>query len=101
MKEIKNYLIAEEVHNARFAEPCRDEPLKLTVAENNVLTLNKGEPNRLVCEQEIYLGFFFDGTNNNKFRDVKGNSQSNVARLFDAFIGTPTIITAIGNDNVD
>ena len=90
--------VLKEVHNqdARFAEPCRDAPLKLTAAENNVLTLNKGAPNRLVCEQEIYLGFFFDGTNNNKFRDVKGNSQSNVARLFDVFVGPPTIINAIG-----
>jgi hypothetical protein len=39
------------------------------------------------CTVNLSFGFFFDGTNNNLKRDRKTNSQSNVARLFEAFPG--------------
>ncbi|MEN3112151.1 DUF2235 domain-containing protein [Uliginosibacterium paludis] len=43
----------------------------------------------LSCQRDAYLGVFFDGTNNNKYRDLPTHSASNVARLFEAFIGSP------------
>lgn len=92
MSDIKYAPTSEEVHNARFAEACRANYLALSPAEMNVFVNNKARLNPLKCEQEIYLGFFFDGTNNNKYRDISSNSQSNVARLFDVFIGTPTLV---------
>ncbi len=76
--EIKHYDSASKMHNARFAEPCRDKYLELTEEEYGVKKINQKKFNPLKCEQEIYLGFFFDGTNNNKYRDVKSDSQSNV-----------------------
>lgn len=43
----------------------------------------------LKCQQDIHVGVFFDGTNNNKFRDTPGFAQSNVARLYEVYPGTP------------
>lgn len=37
------------------------------------------------CEKVIWIGIFFDGTNNNKFRDSADKSYSNIAVLFNAF----------------
>lgn len=37
------------------------------------------------CTCEFRVGFFFDGTNNNKYRDTPKQGNSNVARLFDIF----------------
>lgn len=37
------------------------------------------------CEKVIWIGIFFDGTNNNKFRDSVDKSYSNIAVLFNAF----------------
>ncbi|MEH6433913.1 T6SS phospholipase effector Tle1-like catalytic domain-containing protein [Massilia sp. DD77] len=42
---------------------------------------------RRSCETNLFLGFFFDGTRNNYRADEQGNSQSNVARLYDIFPG--------------
>lgn len=75
--------------NVRFAEPCRTDYLELVDAENRVYANNIDKPPCHECEQDIFLGFFFDGTNNNKFRDTPGFAHSNVARLYEAFIGTP------------
>ncbi|CAJ0736936.1 phospholipase effector Tle1 domain-containing protein [Ralstonia mannitolilytica] len=41
------------------------------------------------CTQEFRIGFFFDGTNNNKDRDMPKQAHSNVARLYDIFEATP------------
>ena len=70
-------------------------PLDLTKVEQKVeeLSFTDGRTDkeiRLACDQDIYLGIFFDGTNNNKFRDEPGKSHSNVARLYEAFPGTNT-----------
>lgn len=44
------------------------------------------------CEEDIDIGFFFDGTRNNKYEDENELKQSNIARLFDAYLND----TAIG-----
>jgi uncharacterized protein (DUF2235 family) len=38
----------------------------------------------LDCIKEINVGIFFDGTNNNLYRDEADNSQSNIVSLFNA-----------------
>lgn len=43
---------------------------------------SEGKPG---CEQVIWIGMFFDGTNNNRDRDLKDNSHSNVVVLYNAF----------------
>lgn len=73
----------------RFAETCRDDPLALVKVENEIAFKSKDIPKCTECTQDIYLGVFFDGTNNNKFRDTDSFGHSNVARLYEAFIGTP------------
>ncbi|WP_374403151.1 DUF2235 domain-containing protein [Niveibacterium sp.] len=83
--------------SVRLAEPCRDQPLSFTKAERSIaLQLNPAQictkNNPAPCNQDIFLSFFFDGTNNNKYRDTPNQAQSNVARLFEACIGTPTLI---------
>jgi hypothetical protein len=50
-----------------------------------------GKPGKS-CENNLFLGFFFDGTRNNYAlsEEAKGrNTHSNVARLFDAYPGKP------------
>ncbi|NKA56923.1 hypothetical protein GO281_00696 [Ralstonia solanacearum] len=37
------------------------------------------------CTTELRVGFFFDGTNNNKYRDTPKQANSNVARLHDIY----------------
>jgi len=80
--------------NVRFAESCREKPLEFIGAEARIEAenINDGRSQKdrlLTCEKDIYLGFFFDGTNNNKYRDTAGFSHSNVARLYEVFPGTP------------
>lgn len=38
------------------------------------------------CEANINLGFFFDGTNNNRYRDEPKMSDTNIARLFLSYL---------------
>jgi len=80
--------------NVRFAEPCRDNPLELNGFESPFEreSINDGRTLKercTTCQQDLYLGIFFDGTNNNKYRDTAGFSHSNVARLYEAYPGTP------------
>ncbi len=42
------------------------------------------------CEGNIHVGLFFDGTNNNRDVDMPKLQHSNVARLFDAYLGKST-----------
>ena len=37
------------------------------------------------CSKRIWVGLFFDGTNNNMYRDRPNQGHSNVVRLYDAF----------------
>ena len=75
--------------NVRFAEPCRANPLEFEGTEHAVYAKSKDTPPPHLCQADIYIGVFFDGTNNNKFRDTPHYSHSNVARLYEAYIGTP------------
>jgi hypothetical protein len=79
--------------NVRFAEPCREKALELQAIERLIQTdqVNDGRPQKelaLTCTRDIHIGVFFDGTNNNKYRDRPGRSHSNVARLYEAYPGT-------------
>jgi hypothetical protein len=80
--------------SARFAESCRVSALRLEGFESDVEVSNilDGRSNsqlQLNCDNDIYLGVFFDGTNNNKYRDTPTFSHTNVARLYEAYPGTP------------
>ncbi len=60
--------------NVRFSEPCRLKYLELDgpefiVADKSIKDDRKPEELRQTCQQDIYIGVFFDGTNNNKYRD--------------------------------
>lgn len=79
--------------NVRFAESCRPSPLTLEDTEQKVRTysLRDGRTEQqlaLSCDKDIFIGIFFDGTNNNKYRDTPGHGHSNVARLYEVFPGT-------------
>ena len=67
---------AEEM-NVRFAESCRESPLALIGTEGRVEAenINDGKTWKeilLTCQKDIFIGVFFDGTNNNKYRDTPG-----------------------------
>ena len=66
--------------NARFAEPCREVPLQFQGKEAEIAEDAINRPLCHDCQQDVYLGIFFDGTNN-KFRDTLDFTHSNVARL--------------------
>ena len=74
----------------KLADPCRAEPLKFNREENQIFARVVGQ--KIIAERnccrELYLSFFFDGTNNNMFRDEPNHSQSNIARLFRTFTKT-------------
>jgi hypothetical protein len=79
--------------NVRFAEPCRSEPLDFFDPERKVLTDSyldgcTQKEMALTCHKDIFIGVFFDGTNNNKYRDTPNFSHSNVARLYEVYAGT-------------
>ena len=74
---------------ARFSEPCRGTPLDLYRDEKIAAASNLGDLSCLTCEQDIFLGFFFDGTNNNKYYATEGFSHSNIARLYETYSGYP------------
>jgi len=67
------------------------------IARPSPLAFNQGETRRFIsvlaermernkdCCKEIFFGIFFDGTNNNRDRDLISSCHSNVARLYDVF----------------
>lgn len=75
-------------HNSRLAESCRDDPLAFTDSESKISVQNQDKTDPIACEKDIFIGVFFDGTNNNKYRDAPGYGHSNVARLYEVFPGT-------------
>jgi hypothetical protein len=77
--------------SARFAELCRENFIKLDPKEDLIYRKNADPPSCLTCEEDIFLGFFFDGTNNNKYRDTPEYCHSNVARLYEAYPGKGTM----------
>ena len=72
--------------NVRFAEPRRDFLLHFKGKEPEVAEAAFDKPLAHLCLQDIFLGIFFDGTNNHTFRDTSNDSPSNVARLHESFI---------------
>jgi hypothetical protein len=63
--------------NVRFAEPCREVPLAFEDKEEAIQIANvrDGRTQKeltLTCQKDIFIGIFFDGTNNNKYRDTPG-----------------------------
>lgn len=60
-------------------------PLSLTKDEQARKLAKEMERCASPCGEEIQIGVFFDGTNNNKDRDAPKNAHSNVGRLFDVF----------------
>jgi uncharacterized protein (DUF2235 family) len=42
------------------------------------------------CECISNIGIFFDGTNNNKYRDTDDRADSNIARLYDLYVSKRT-----------
>lgn len=80
--------------NARFAESLRVAPLDFLPAEYQVASEQADPAHRPSCHQDLHIGIFFDGTNNNKFRDTPHFAHSNVARLYEVYPGTPAAQTA-------
>ncbi|MFC7420940.1 hypothetical protein ACFQNF_13825 [Iodobacter arcticus] len=78
--------------SSRFAELLeRTDYLALENKERHILNINLDTHSCLTCEEDIFLGFFFDGTNNNKYRDTPEYCHSNVARLYEAYPGKGTV----------
>jgi hypothetical protein len=79
--------------SARLAECCRENPFDLVRSEQELYVNNLPiyELDPKTCKHEVFLSFFFDGTNNNKYRDLPAASKgaSNIARLFEACQGHP------------
>ena len=73
-----------------LAEECKDTHLKLSKEEEfeRRSSLDDYDPKK-PCMHHVHIGLFFDGTNNNKYRDLPNNGASNVARLFEAYTGSP------------
>lgn len=61
-------------------EPATLNAPKLDVRECEVVFVNP-----INCESTLQIGLFFDGTGNNRARDRDDFSDSNVARLYDAY----------------
>ncbi|VFR45147.1 Secreted protein Hcp [plant metagenome] len=74
----------------RFAGPCREIPSELNFQEQRKACQRMGEKAGTDCSIELFFGFFFDGTRNNKFTSTAaGNhSETNVARLYEVFDDT-------------
>lgn len=87
--------------SVRLAEKCRVNNLALSNRELLVQKKLEEKIDCKVCFQDIYINFFFDGTNNNKYRDAKSQSQTNVARLFEVCVGIPAKIKATYGGRAD
>lgn len=67
------------------AKPCRAESLTLDVTEMAVAVGSANPYPGEGCCTDLFLGVFFDGTNNSADRDRPQSGHSNVARLFDVY----------------
>lgn len=67
--------------SATMAQSCREQPYDLVPKEMLSFAGNAcGYPGH-ECRTDLYLSFFFDGTNNNRDHDLPKQAHSNVARL--------------------
>jgi len=64
-----------------MAQPCRANALALDAKELAIVVGNASSYPGAECCTDLFLGFFFDGTNNNRDRDVGKLAHSNVTRL--------------------
>lgn len=71
----------------RFAGPCREIPSALNFQEQRKACHLMGEKAGTDCSIELFFGFFFDGTRNNKdTSDTAGDhTHTNIARLWSVF----------------
>ncbi|WP_083893651.1 MULTISPECIES: hypothetical protein [Herbaspirillum] len=67
--------------NARFSELCPANYLQLSSRQDFEKNLSLQFPQAGKCEEDIFLGFFFDGTNNNKYRDHPTVSQLELCKM--------------------
>ncbi|MDF3838289.1 hypothetical protein P3W85_35970 [Cupriavidus basilensis] len=70
---------------SRLPDNMGDNPWALTQNERKGITCTESPDDAMSCQRTLYLGFFFDGTRNNRKYDTKPKSHSNVARLYDVF----------------
>jgi len=70
---------------SRLADSISDTPWRLTQQERQTITCAEAFEDAMACQRTLYLGFFFDGTRNNRLYDEERLAQSNVARLYAAF----------------
>lgn len=72
---------------AQLAEQARISPLEFNPDETKkyIDVLAERQKRNRDCCKDLFVGVFFDGTNNNADRDRKTHSHSNVARLSDVF----------------
>ena len=73
-------------------EKLGENPSALLQDEQAQFLSNQDISNNMECCTSLHLGFFFDGTNNNKERDTPKQAHSNVARLFDVFEETSNTV---------
>jgi hypothetical protein len=55
---------------------------KERLQRSQALACNLPEKNKPSCTGQVFLGMFFDGTGNNRDRDIPENKHSNVVRLW-------------------
>lgn len=60
-------------------------PTKTSPASKIKLVMPRFEPDFKKCEVNLNIGIFFDGTNNNKDRDLGSRSDTNIARLHEIY----------------
>lgn len=72
---------------AYLADSVRPSPLAFDREETRqfIQVLADRMERNCDCCKELFVGVFFDGTNNNRDRDRHKDCHSNIARLFDAF----------------
>jgi len=70
-------------------------PVRLPLIPVNPRSRNFIPPHSDRCETSLQLGLFFDGTDNNRDRDRKSFSDSNIARLADSYVVAKGCSTAI------
>lgn len=86
---------------ARFSEECRAKYLDLDFEEYDIYKKLQPDLSCLTCDQDIFLGMFFDGTKNNKYSDTPKFAHSNVARLYEVYPGKPIVnVIPVGNEPV-
>jgi len=76
---------------AYLCETARTQPLEFNEKEQEqfIKVVAKRNERNLECCRELFVGVFFDGTNNNAERDRPLMRHGNVARLFDVFPTKP------------